>query len=384
MKITSKAQYDAIIERLQVLIKYYEIGLETNEYTLKLSNGDGIYLTFPRNQIAHLLGVKTELLKKTNNQEESYKIIKKLINSDITYFDLKSTFGEENIGAIFSDYIDRKLEIFADLLKLRTYNMLFIVKYKTDRSYATGEQTENSDYFIIRKHGLEYSALGICKGLGYDEYLPVTSRLFKSDAEFMAFLNKVAQHQEITYPVFLKIENLPKGYEKKINPDYDEKLVCAKRLMKYANEVNAIPSNTKDSMYIIEKTIDGKQKRVNNYSICNVIKDGLQTGTFIEKSELLEMIDEKYLPTDIDSLVDAANDIICANYRNDEYKGESYSQVKNENDELKKELESLKLTLSERDSLISSLENEKSKLTSECEEKTRKLNILNDAFRSIQ
>ena len=123
-------------------------------------------------------------------------------------------------------------------------------------------------------------------------------------------------------------------------------------MRKKTNEVNAIPSNTKDSMYIIEKTIDGKQKRVNNYSICNVIKDGLQTGTFIEKSELLEMIDEKYLPTDIDSLVDAANDIICANYRNDEYKGESYSQVKNENDELKKELESLKLTLAERDSLV--------------------------------
>ena len=182
----SMNEYEQIIEELRRLIKYYDIGLVDNQYDMILANGDRIYLTFPKGHVAHLLGVYTEKLKKGSNLEDSYKVLKKLIDSDITYFDLKKMFGEDNVGTIFSNFINRKLETFVDTLKVRTDDIYCVIKYKTDRSYATGENTQNSDYFIVRKHDKKYSALGICKGTGYNDYIPVTSRLFEDEEELNA------------------------------------------------------------------------------------------------------------------------------------------------------------------------------------------------------
>ena len=137
-------EYESIIEQLKYLIKYYDLGLVDNKYDMYLANGDKIHLTFPRGHIAHLLGVYTEKLKKGTNPEDSYKVLKKLVDSDITYFDLKKIFGEDNIGTIFSSYIDRKLETFVDTLKVRTDDVYCVIKYKTDRSYATGENTRSA------------------------------------------------------------------------------------------------------------------------------------------------------------------------------------------------------------------------------------------------
>jgi hypothetical protein len=294
-------------------------------------------------------------------------------------------FGEDNVGTIFSKYIDKKIETFLDTLKIRTDDIYCIIKYKTDRSYATGENTQNSDYFIIRQHeNTKYSALGICKGNTYDEYVPVTSRLFEDKQELEDFLKKIAKHQEITYPTILKIVNEPKKFNNTFSLSPDEKLNLASNLVNIGSKFEAIPSNTKDSMYVISKAIDGKQKRFTNYSILKGITECIKKGTYIDKEVVMSTFGDKNIPGDISELIDASNDIICANYRNDEYKGKSYSEVSNENIKLKQELENLKLTLQEKDALIEGLQETNQNLNTENEEKTRKLNVLNEAFRSIQ
>ena len=377
-------EYEEIIEKLTKLVRYYDNGLSDNEYGLFLANGDKIYLTFPKVHIAHLLGVYTEKLKKGTNPEDSYKTLKKLVNSDITYFNLRKIFGDENVGTIFSSYIDRKMETFIDTLKVRIDDIYCVVKYKTDRSYATGENTQNSDYFIIRKHNKKFSALGICKTGEYDDYVPVTSRLFEDEEELNEFLNKIAKHQEISYPTYFKIENKSKYFKVQINSTTDEKLECARRLVELGKTFEAIPSNTSDSMYIMGKSIDGIQKRFNNWSILKNITQCIKEGTFIEKQEVADAFDDKMIPGDISELIDASNDIICTNYGHDKYEVDSYSEVKNENIALQAELEALKLTLAEKEALITSLESDKTQLTEENEKQNEKLNILNDAFEKVR
>ena len=377
-------KYEEIIEKLKSLVKYYNIGLEDNMYDMYLANGDKIFLSFPKGHIAHLLGVYTEKLKKDNNQEDSYKILKKLVESDISYFDLKKKFGEDNVGALFSNYIDRKLEAFVPVLKVRTDDIYCVVKYKTDRSYATGENTQNSDYFIIRKVEDKFSALGICKSGDYDEYVPVTSRLFDDEKELNIFLEKVAKHQEITYPTYLKIENEPKEYSKTVMPTQDDKLELAERLTKLGKKFEAIPSNTNDSLYVISKSIDSKQKRFTNWSILKGITECIKEGTFIDKDEVRKNFTDKNIPWDISELIDATNDIICANYGHEKYGIDSYSEVKNENISLKDELEALKLTLAEKEALITSLQDEKTQLIEENEKQNEKLNIYNEAFEKVR
>ena len=377
-------EYELLLNGLKDLVRTYDTNLAGNEYNMYLANGDKIYLSFPKGHIAHLLGVYTEKLKKANNPEDSYNVLKKLINSDITYFDLKKKFGEDNIGTIFSSYIDRKAENFTQTLKVRTDDIYCVVKYKTDRSYATGENTQNSDYFIIRKIGKKYSVLGICKGNGYNDYVPVTSRLFEDEEELNNFLEKIAKHQEITYPTFLRITNEPKSYNNVVYPSQDNKLELAHRLIEVGKKFEAIPSNTNDSMYIIGKSIDGKQKRFNNYSILKSITDCIKNGTFIDKPAVAETFADKTIPSDISELIDASNDIICTNYGHENYEVDSYSQVKNENISLQAELEALKLTLAERDALISSLQDEKSQLIETNEKQNEKLNIYNEAFERVR
>jgi hypothetical protein len=284
----SMSDYERIIDKLSFLVRYYENGLIDNQYDIYLANGDKLYLTFPKNHIAHILGVYTEKLKKGTNQEDSYKILKKLIDSNPSYFDLKRMFGEDNVGTIFSKYIDRKIETFLDTLKIRTDDIYCIIKYKTDRSYATGENTQNSDYFIIRQHeNTKYSALGICKGNTYDEYVPVTSRLFEDKQELEDFLKKIAKHQEITYPTILKIVNEPKEFNNTFSLSPDEKLNLASNLVNIGSKFEAIPSNTKDSIYVISKAIDGKQKRFTNYSILKGITECIKKGTYIDKEVVM-------------------------------------------------------------------------------------------------
>ncbi|MCR5483730.1 MAG: hypothetical protein K6E99_04950 [Bacilli bacterium] len=377
-------EYEKIIEKLSKLVKYYDIVLEDNTYDMFLANGDRIYLTFPKGHIAHLLGVYTEKLKKGTNPEDSYKLLKKLIDSNPSYFDLKRIFGEDNVGAIFSNYIDRKLETFVDTLKVRTDDIYCVIKYKTDRSYATGENTQNSDYFIIRQHDKKYSALGICKGDGYNNYLPVTLRLFEDEEELKQFLEKIAKHQEITYPTLLKIVNEPKSYNNTVYSTQDDKLELSGRLIKLGKEFEAIPSNTSDSKYIIEKAIDGKQRRFNNYSILKNITECIKEGTFIDKKAMAATFTDNSMPSDISELIDASNDIICSNYTHENYEIDGYSQVKNENIALQSELEALKLTLAERDALISSLQDEKTQLIEKNEKQNEKLNIYNEAFEKVR
>ncbi len=80
-------RYNEIIEKINELIKYYEKALENNKYSIKLANGDNINLTFPRNHIAHLLGVHTDKLKTAGivSNNSSYTILKKLANNNLTY-----------------------------------------------------------------------------------------------------------------------------------------------------------------------------------------------------------------------------------------------------------------------------------------------------------
>ena len=387
MQTINMNRYEEIIDKIKNCVKYYEIALEENKYYLGLSNGDNIYLSCPRNNVAHLLGVHTDKLKSASiikNNFASYDILKKLINGDLTYSNMKSTNYNFDISSLFSEYIDSKLEIFTNVLKVRTDDMYCIIKYRSDRSYTTGEEKENSDYFIIRKYDKKYSVLGIVKNDDNNNYVPVTSRLFDNYEDLCCFLNKVAKNQEVTYPAAFKIDNYDKSYNRFFYPSLDNKLEYNKTLKNIAFDFDAIPSTNRDFLAIIERLLNSKQNSKNNISILNLIKDNIKANNVIDKEEVKQLLDGLDIPDELDTLIDACNDLMVSKSRNEKTIDASYSSMQKENNDLKEQLLLLKNEINSLRARNSKLEIERDNLKETNDSNFQKLKILTDAFESIK
>ena len=227
MQIVNSSRYDEIIEKIKDCLRGYEAIVKDNKVYLLLANGDTINLSFPKNHIPHLLGVYIDKLRTANivkTSISSYDVLTKMVNGDLSYYGVQHTNNNFDFSTLFSDYIDAKIEIFNDAIKVRTDDIYCIIKYDSERTYTTGEEKENSDYFIIRRIGKKFSALGIAKSDERNSYVPVTSRLYNNYDELKEFLSKVAKNQEITYPVSFNIENYYTGFNTKGFAKLEDKL----------------------------------------------------------------------------------------------------------------------------------------------------------------
>lgn len=387
MLINGMVDFERIINKMKEKIKYYEITLEANQYYLGLANGDNINLTFPKNNIAHLLGIYTDKLKNTNivkNSLSSYEIIKKLVEYSLTYTDIKNINSGFDINSLFSEYVESKIEIFTDILKVRTDDIYCIIKYCSDRTYTTGEERENSDYFIIRKYDKKYSVLGIVKNDNRNNYVPVTSRLFNNYEELSEFLRKIAKNQEITYPASFRIDNYDKEFSKNFFPTLDEKLEYNKTLKDIASKYKAIPSTNRDILFILEKSLNSRQRTSNYSSILSLIKESIMAGNIISKEEVNQLLDDAEIPKELETLIDSCNDLICFNSQENDSVEISYSTIQNENKRLKEQLEEMKKELLELKKKNESLEIENSVLKESEKIKTKKLEILKNAFEETE
>ena len=385
-----ETRYNELIEEIKKHIRYYDLALCNNKYCLGLANGDNINLTFPQNSIAHLLGIDIEELRRANLislNTSSYDTLKKLTEYDLTYYTMQHVNNNFDVGSIFSNYVDSKIEIFNDILKVRTDDMYCIIKYVSERSYATGEEKENSDYFIIRKHDKKYSVLGICKDKEKDNnYVPVTSRLFENYDKLYEFLEKCAKHQEVTYPYSFQIENYSsvEPYSKRFLTTLNDKFEFNKTLRDMELKFKAIPSTSKDFLTIISRSLNNQQKSSNNSSIITMIKDDIASRNIIDKEEIKQMLDDSEIPADLELLINACNDVICSNSFNEESVNNSYSSIQNENSSLKEELQKAKEGLLALKEENEKLKNENNSLNKENESNKQKLKIFTDAYDAYQ
>ena len=387
MEILSATQYEQLIEKIKKNVQDYELALGNNRFYLGLANGDNINISFPKGRIPHLLGVNTDSLRAANLVRSSlpaYDILKKLTNYDLTYYDMKNRNKGYDVSYLFSDYVVEKNEIFGDVLKLRSDDIYCIIKYLTERTYATGEEKENSDYFIVRKHNGKYSVLGIVKDDGHNNYVPVTIRSFSTLDELRIFLSRVSRNQEVTYPLLFRCDNYSQEYVRNHYANLDDKYQYSKNLKDISNRYNAIPSTIKDYLFLIDKALNSKQKSNNNSSIIALIRDSISSGYIIDKEEIKERLDGESISEELDQLIDACNDLICSRFQSDESVGASYSSILNENDRVKAENEALRALLLEAQERITSLETQVQTLSEDNNGMVRKLTILTDAYKQIQ
>lgn len=386
MEKINTTQYDEYVGKIKTLVNCYDEVLSSNRYFFGLANGDNFNLSFPKNNIAHLLGVSVDKLKTIGlikSNVSSYDALKKIANQDITYYGIRKFNLEPS--EIFSDYLENKLEIFNDNIRVRTDDIYAIIKYSTDRSYTTSEEKEICDYFIIRKNEKGYMVLGIAKGDNLNgDYVPVTSRLFKTYLELKeSFLNKVAKNQEVTYPATFRIDNASKDYFHKVNASYDARQAYIRNLRDMADKYNSIPSVVRDFSITLNVASNNKQKSYNKSSILGLITEGVKGGSIIDKEEVIEILDDTEIPSELDTLIDVCNDLICHKSVNSELISDSYSSIQSENSSLKSLLEDLKAEVLEQKSINEQLKAQLVELRETSNENAEDLQILKEAYQKV-
>jgi len=372
--------FDNIIACIRSNVGYFERTLEANKYSLNLANGDYINIVIPSNCIGHLLGIKIDELKSSGiiRMDTSIsEVIRKLINSEITYQGLKNKGFP--IEKMFSEFIEKKLEIFTEVIKIRTDDLEFIVKYSTDRTYTSSDYAIKGDYFIIRKHEDEiYSALGLVYNENMRKYIPNTSRLFINKEELQRFLSTL-KNQEVTYPTCFTIDNYDQDFHKTFYSKLDEKLIWCKKLKFLASNFGLIPVNNSDVLFIIEKYMNANRDNSNNISVITAILENIKSGTIIEKKYLMESLGIRYMSEEVSELIDTINNYLYSNTKVEIAPEYSFTELTNRINELEKENNSDKKELERVQAQLRIAQEEIARLNQQLEISNQCLNIYEEA-----
>ena len=385
-KVIDSIMYDQILDKLVNSCNAYEKLIEGTRYSLWLANGDFLNIRIERGQVPHLLGVNTDLLKiaaNTRKNLSAYDLLKKLVDRDITEYTIKQK--GISLNSVFSDYIMEKLDGFVTNLKIRTDDIYAIVKYNKERAYTTGQELENSDYFIIRNINRKYYVLGVV-GNDADKnfivYQPVTSRIYEDEESFSKFLHRIMENQEITYANSFKFENYGRDFfpEHPVSLSVEQKLRVLGILNSISQKYKCIPSVSREFAFIMNKLSNSYQKINNNAAIYRALVASMENGTALSAEEITEDIcDYSTIGTDLSALINKCNDLVCSKGENVKAK-ESYSAIQQENSNLKAELEEMKKQLEEVKQQNQTLTEEKKNLEEESEKNKEIVKLFDETY----
>lgn len=367
INIRTKADYDKIVEGLKKSVKLYEKFKYNNQYTLYLANGKNITYKISENNVPHLLGILPEnlmsfgLVKKDSHFNvlkeffyESYSIYKKIKEGKLKYTD------------IFSPYIEEKLEIFGEQIKIPfPNNIYFICEYDRTRSYTSKEiDGLKADYYIARKSNDDNIIL-----LGLVEHKPncyavQTSRVIRKDDEnYSLKLKELLNNQVITIANTLKIFNYDAYEEKEYHLYIKPKIELLENLIKLSESTSAIPNTVKGNLFDLNgvsiKSAELKDKK----ELLSILKNKMSNN------ELIEMDDRSFetrksIDGEISSIIDCYNDYICSSSKSNSEVGIKYSDLANENEKLISEKTNLESKILLLEQQVGDLQQQKEELES--------------------
>lgn len=328
---------------------------DRNRYTLYLSNGKMLNIKFPKNVIAHLLGINTEYLKSTRlfSEKNSYDILNRACYDFYNVYQ-KIRDGYLNPRSFISEYIDDKLLIFRENVGINFSKIEFVCEYNKDRSYTTGYMAKDVDYFIGSKIDNDHLMILGLKQNG-DTYYPITSQYIdKTSEKGSQILNECLTSQVLLSPESLLIYNDINGFKCKKYDAEGDKIERLNVISMYASLYNCSLDYSASSIYSLKK-LEGIRK---SYDIVTkIICDCMMVGKKVDWNE--HNIDMNNIPLALRQLVDLYNTLDFSKDSNAdlikdllEYKSESQQIIQKLKDECQ-----------EYKSMIVSLEQDKKSLT---------------------
>lgn len=375
MKIDT-SRFEELIEDITKNITLYErIQFYNNHYALFLANGEILNIKFLRNNIPHLLGVNIDYLKLSNKFRPNasyYDNLNYFIENSFNFRKLVNE-GSMSYSLMFSSYVDEKNKAFEKNTKIRTDDMFYIVKYDREKTYKIENNADICEYYIIRKSNNKYYVLGLIKKENL--YLPVSSRLYDNEEDFDKFMKRIANKQEITYAYSMSVKNKYEDYNETFIVNINEKEKLINRVIKASEKYDATASVAKDYSYLLNRYKNDKEYYKTNITILNLLRDSIKSGNVLENSSIDEMLGNFELNDDIKELINVCNNSLCGCHNNGMALNR-YSEIEQENKNMKQELIELRDRVAKLSDENESLKNSNSKYDEQ-------LKIYDEAYQKV-
>lgn len=253
-EIRNKSEFENLVEKIKTCLDWYrKRNFDDKVYKLYLANGERINVIFPKQTIAHLLGIKTEYLKSTKllKGKSSYEILEEICADPYKICKLVSE-GHLAYSTFISPYADDKVDNFMDNCGISDINSIeFICSYIKEYSFITGKQQLEGDYYICYRKTDGLLILGLKKEGNY--YQPMTNRIVDlNDKESKEFLGQLLTNQHITMLSTIMLGN-EYGESRKVFYNNEEKAKKVKTLNAYKEEYDATVEVGRDYMFVLEK-----------------------------------------------------------------------------------------------------------------------------------
>lgn len=359
---------------------YFDNDIQSTRYKLFLSNSDRIEIDFGDRALPHLLGIDTNFLRSTGQYIGSSSSILDDILKNPNFLFSRIKDGHIKEDQVFSKHIDKKLSNFKNICNLNVFNIEFIVKYESEKSYITGEEKLEGDYYIATKDKLNKDKISVL-GLKRNKnglYQPMTNMQFEEHTdEYRKFLTKVLKGQTITIAQTLGknvIDEYGNISQNKYFYDLNQKIGKIKTIKRYAEEYKATVNVSDDCIFYIDKVqnlYDDKNKTI---EMIRKITEKIGSNSMIDAVELEEKHGD--IPNYLLKLIGTHNDSLSK--KDSDNKGtESYT-------ELITSLKSAKADIEKKDNLIKKLDDNNKELIDRNQTLEEENNELKDKVEKIR
>lgn len=344
LQITTKAQFDDIVEQIKINVSLYENYLRETQYKLFLANKKVIDIGYEKDSIPHILGINLDVLRASNlyKEKSSYELMKAFLADSYRMYSKL-----DDLTKPFSEYVIQKNEIFRENLKIVLTDVECVIDYRKDRIYGLEVIECPCEYYILQRKGHNLLLLGLVKRGNI--YVPQTSqKLDLSEPKDQENLKNILFHQNITFVNSLRYTNNYDSDTKVFYVDPQSKSDKLLSLNRYANKYESTIAIDGDYSFILKKLNEIYMNENKMKSTLQIISTMINNGEVVD----MDLLDED-TDCDIKDVVKAYNNSRFVETDNGKYSEllEKYNELKTIVEQLQKEnekLEQIKTSQSEK------------------------------------
>lgn len=275
-------ELESLFEKIKDLLEFVNDNKLTNKnyflYLASLASGEKIEYTLTKESIPHLLGIDTTYLISTGlySSKNSYYVFTEMLEDPYRLYNLAKE-GKVNYNILFSKHIDKKLSCFKSNININPHEIQCVSIYMKERTYTTGETSENFDYVIIKKNSDENIGLLCLAKNNEGIYVPMSSQILENKEEINNSFEKILTNQEITILTGIHARDFS-TYKSYIT--LDEQISRIIELQKYKEKYNTSIDVSNNFLYYINKLKDNRE----------IFAQSEETSKYIEQSQELEKV----------------------------------------------------------------------------------------------
>ena len=236
------------------------------------------------------------------------------------------------MNKLLSQKKKKKINAFTTNSFVNINNCEFVCKYDSNRTYGFNNESFNMDYIIVQKNENKYY-LSILAKEDSGIYVPMSNQVFDSYEDLVNKFFPIIANQELT---FIHGASIKQGYSEPkklwLNAETRNERLCL--LQKHSREFECIPNVLSTYLYSL-KIISGNRDENNiNNELFNKISVLIENKKVININKL--GFQEEDISSEIYNLVNSYNNSLFDNNSFDE--GKLFTDIQEENKDLKKEL----------------------------------------------